>query len=241
MNTLEHFDEIAPRYDSEIPDHIRQHLLTKKAARMADILSGATAPVRRGLDCGCGTGHYLKNMADRGYLMSGLEYSGGMQAQAQKNAAGLRPDIRQGSITEMPYDDGSFDFAYTINVLHHLPSRDAQWQAIAEMLRVVRPGGFVFLQDFNADSIMTRLYMDYIFPLTSSIDDDETEIWISPKEIAARNFAGSRLERTLKFTLVPNFMPRVLFPLARAVEAVLEKTFPNRIGAHFLTVLTRTE
>lgn len=239
MNTLEHFNEIAPRYDSEIPEHIRLHLLDKKTSRMAAVLAQATTPVRRGLDCGCGTGHYVTRMAEHGYQMSGLEYSSGMQTEAVRNAQDVGADIRQGSITEMPYEDASFDFAYTINVLHHLPSQDAQWQAIAEMLRVVRPGGYVFLQDFNADSLLTRVYMDYIFPLTSNIDDDETEIWMSPAAIAAQTFAQGTFDSTLKFTLVPNFMPRVLFPVARAVETAVEKAFPNKIGAHFMTVLHR--
>lgn len=240
MNTLDHFDDIAPRYDSEIPEHIRAHLLKKKTGPMAGLLASSATPVARGLDCGCGTGHYVAEMARHGYRMSGLEYSAGMQTQAVKNTSALQADIRQGSITEMPYDTGAFDFAYTINVLHHLLSREAQWQAIAEMLRVVRPGGYVFVQDFNADSPMTRLYMDYIFPLTSRIDDDETEIWISPKEIAARTFDRGTFQRTLMFTLLPNITPRVVFPVARAVERALETTFSNRIGAHFLTVLMRT-
>ena len=44
---------------------------------------------------------------------------------------------------EIPAEDASLDFVYTINVLHHLPSVPAQHQAFGEILRVLRPGGRV--------------------------------------------------------------------------------------------------
>lgn len=232
----EHFNAISSHYDSEIAEHIRLHLLAKKTQAMHRVLAQRGKVESRGLDCGCGTGHYLAELTRNGFEMFGFEYSVGMLEQARLNNAGTRATLKLGSITEIPFEDASFDFAYTINVLHHLPDKDAQGVAVREMLRIVRPGGLVFLQDFDADNPLVRLYMNIIFPLTSTIDDDETEIWVSPRELRKTAFEGSRFDMIDRFTLVPNFTPRWLFPLARGLEAGVEALTRPGFGAHFMMV-----
>lgn len=232
----EHFDTIAPSYDEEIPEHIRLHLLEKKTQAMHNVLAARFGPRGRGLDCGCGTGHYLAKLAKHGFEMSGFEYSAGMLEQARINNEGSAANLKLGSITEIPFEDSSFDFAYTINVLHHLPDRESQISAVREMIRVVRPGGLVFLQDFDADNPMVRFYMNFIFPLTSKIDDDETEIWVSPKDFRQVRFDGCRFDSVQRFTLIPNFTPSWAFPFVRRLESGLEFLSRRRFGAHFIMV-----
>ena len=104
------------------------------------------------------------------------------------------------------------------------------------MLRVVKPGGLVFLQDFDADNPLVRFYMNVIFPLTSTIDDDETEVWVSPRDFRKTAFEGGRFDMIDRFTVVPNFTPVWLFPLARRLEAGIEALTRLSFGAHFMMV-----
>lgn len=240
MQTRDHFDDIAERYDTEIPEHIRQHLLRKKTAAMLAYLPSPHPVAQTGLDCGCGTGHYVTEMTRHGYRMSGFEYSSGMLAQAKRNNAGDQDRLTLGSITDIPHAENSFDFSYTINVLHHLPSKEAQIAAVGEMLRVTRPGGLVFLHDFDADNVLARLYMSYIFPLTSNIDDDETEIWVSPKDFSGHGFEQSVVRHIDRFTLLPNITPRLGFSVATSAEAFWERILRRRFGGHFMMVLEKT-
>lgn len=240
METKDHFDEIAERYDLEIPEHIRIHLLNKKTNAMLALLPTAESGKKLGLDCGCGTGHYLSQMSHCGYEMSGFEYSLGMLGQAKKNNSEIQDRVTLGSVTEIPQSDASFDFCYTINVLHHLPSREAQINAVNEMLRVTRPGGLVFLHDFDADNIMARWYLDYIFPLTSRIDDDDTEIWVSPRDFKDFGFENCSVAKIDRFTLLPNFTPRFGFPIFKFMESFAEDLLGRRFGGHFMMVLEKT-
>jgi ubiquinone/menaquinone biosynthesis C-methylase UbiE len=52
-----------------------------------------------------------------------------------------------GDATALPYPDGSFDSAGTFTMLHHVPTRAAQDKVLAEVLRVLRPGGTLIGSD----------------------------------------------------------------------------------------------
>ncbi|MFK7941661.1 MAG: class I SAM-dependent methyltransferase [Paracoccaceae bacterium] len=239
MQTAEHFNTIAAQYDAEIPEHIRLHLITKKTGAMLGQLSALNPAAQTGLDCGCGTGHYIAEMSQRGYQMSGFEYSSGMLDQARQNNPELQERIKLGSVTEIPHPENAFDFSYAINVLHHLPSKAAQITAVEEMLRVTRPGGVVFLHDFDADNPLARFYMTYIFPLTSRIDDDETEIWVSPKTFAAHGFDHAIVKHVDRFTLLPNVTPKFGFGAATSFEAWAERMLRRKFGGHFMMALEK--
>ena len=73
-----------------------------------------------------------------GFEVSGLEPAPEMRRLA--NAANPGVDIRDGSITALPYDDGTFDGVLVLEVLRYLPAVDNE-TAWREMLRVLRPGG----------------------------------------------------------------------------------------------------
>jgi SAM-dependent methyltransferase len=52
-----------------------------------------------------------------------------------------------GDATALPYPDGSFDSVGTFTMLHHVPTRAAQDKVLAEILRVLRPGGTLIGSD----------------------------------------------------------------------------------------------
>jgi len=104
-------------------------------------------PQARILDCGVGNGSL--SIALDSILTGAVEYHGIdtsaemlVQASSKMQHAGLRPHFKQANVLSLPYDDQSFDVVMAAHVLEHLP--DPQ-RALAEMVRVLRPGGMVFI------------------------------------------------------------------------------------------------
>src|SRR5699024_2298472 len=65
--------------------------------------------------------------------------------------------VRRGSLTALPYDDGSFDRVLCLDVLEHL-SFDDQTAAVAEMARVLRSGGELFVSVPNLAHLQSRVH-----------------------------------------------------------------------------------
>lgn len=94
------------------------------------------------LEVGCGTGLVLRRIQGFAKSAKGVDLSPGMLQKARER--GL--DVREGSATELPFDDQSFDVACSFKVLAHVP--DIQ-RALSEMVRVTRPGGTVLAEFYN--------------------------------------------------------------------------------------------
>ena len=95
------------------------------------------------LEVGTGTGFFLLNLWQAGYVREDLhatDISPGMLEVCAHNAAALGVDVTTtpGDIEDLPYPDDRFDLVLGHAFLHHLPDPD---RALAEMLRVLRPGG----------------------------------------------------------------------------------------------------
>jgi SAM-dependent methyltransferase len=54
---------------------------------------------------------------------------------------GSRVSVTQGDATNMPYEDNQFSSVVCFTMLHHIPDRDLQDRAFAEVARVLQPGG----------------------------------------------------------------------------------------------------
>jgi ubiquinone/menaquinone biosynthesis C-methylase UbiE len=98
------------------------------------------------LDCGCGTGLLLEPIAKLARRAVGVDLSPGMLERAR--ARGL--DVREGSVTALPFPDASFDVACSFKVLPHVKDIG---RALREMARVTRPGGVVLAELYNPMSL----------------------------------------------------------------------------------------
>lgn len=98
------------------------------------------------LEVGCGTGLILERVARFARCARGIDLSAGMLAKAASR--GL--SVAQASATELPVASASVDVAYSFKVLAHVPDITG---ALAEMARVVRPGGWVIAEFYNARSL----------------------------------------------------------------------------------------
>jgi ubiquinone/menaquinone biosynthesis C-methylase UbiE len=94
------------------------------------------------LDVGCGTGSLtfaLAKAADLGEI-SAIDYSPVFVEAANRRNTDPRIKIGQADACALPFEDGTFDRALALLVLHFVPDAG---KAVAEMRRVVRPGGVV--------------------------------------------------------------------------------------------------
>jgi len=95
----------------------------------------------RALDIGCGAGRWTRWLARWWSDPVGCDLSAGMLA------AGAGPRVRA-DVTALPFAGASFEMALSVTVLQHLPA-EAQQRAVAEIARVVKPGGAVVLLEMT--------------------------------------------------------------------------------------------
>jgi ubiquinone/menaquinone biosynthesis C-methylase UbiE len=148
----EHDRAMADLFD----DAMAQHL--EKVYRTRDVLvrrrlaqdAIAAAPGERLLDVGCGGGFYVADLIDvvgpKGSIV-GVDAAPAMLAVAERRCADHRNvEFRSGDATALPVEDADFDAAYSVQVLEYVPDTA---RALAELHRVVKPGGRVMVWDVD--------------------------------------------------------------------------------------------
>ncbi len=146
------FDQIAERYDllNDVLSLGQDRLWRRVVAAAV-----AARPGERVLDLAAGTGTSSRTFTTAGAYCVACDFSLGMlQVGARKAASGRRPDgpatgpvrFAAGDALALPFRDGAFD-AVTISFgLRNVADPDA---ALAEMLRVTRPGGRLVICEFG--------------------------------------------------------------------------------------------
>ena len=229
-----HFDAIADAYDVQIPESRREALLVRKTEMMRDALQGWGIG-RQGLDVGCGQGAYVARMRKLGFDVVGIDASAGQVKLAARkfDEPGI---IATGSVLDIPAADSSYDFAYIINVLHHLSSVDEQRRAFAELLRVLRPGGVLFVHEINTRNVMFRFYMGYVFPSINCIDEG-VERWLLAHRLAM--YTDAEVADVRYFTFLPDFVPQGLVRLLTPIERLLEASPLGMYSAHYMAIVRK--
>jgi SAM-dependent methyltransferase len=92
----------------------------------------------RVLDAGCGSGRTLQELVHYGEV-SGIELNAEAAELARSRGHG---EVQIGRLEDLPWPDASFDLITCLDVVEHVPDDVA---ALAELLRVCRPGGWLLV------------------------------------------------------------------------------------------------
>lgn len=103
-----------------------------------------SSPTAKILDAGCGEGVLVEKYAQQGWDIIGVD----------KNYSSAY--VKEGSITEIPYPDKTFDTVMALDVLEHLLYPD-QLVAVGELMRVLKPGGMLLISVPNVAHFTSRL------------------------------------------------------------------------------------
>ncbi|QNN63956.1 ubiquinone/menaquinone biosynthesis methyltransferase [Leucobacter denitrificans] len=141
------FDEVSPRYD------LLNDVLSAGNSRLWRIATTRAIAPRKGmrvLDIAAGTGTSSAAIAAHGAHVIAADFSEGMLAEGRKrNADNDLIEFVFADATKLPFDDDSFDAA---TISYGLRNVSDPKQAIAEMVRVVKPGGRIVIAEFSRPS-----------------------------------------------------------------------------------------
>lgn len=157
------FTQIADRYDliTRVLSFGRDAVWKRRLLAQAQVRRGD-----RALDLACGTGDLAFGLAARGARVYGLDLSPRMLQLARSRApheaaGGVGVVWIEGDMTALPCRSGSVDVVTTGYGLRNVPDLDA---AVAEIVRVLAPGGRLLSLDFNHPdvSVVRHLYLGYL-------------------------------------------------------------------------------
>lgn len=163
---------------------IAPHFLSM-AARLVDTTD--VSPNVAILDVGCGTGNVAITAARRGASATGLDITPAMLEEARENAAiaGVE-DIswREGTATDLPFDDDTFDV--TLSCVGHMFAEPPD-AAAHELVRVTRPGGQLAFTSWTPTSVvpaMGKTLTEYLPPNPDA--PDPPFLWGDPGVVENR-------------------------------------------------------
>jgi demethylmenaquinone methyltransferase/2-methoxy-6-polyprenyl-1,4-benzoquinol methylase len=155
------FAQIASRYDRA--NTVLSAGIHHRWRRAAVRWSGAKAGDRV-LDCATGTGDLAIAFRRAGAEVVGIDFVAQMIAIAREKSPDIRFEVAD--VTELPFDDGSFDVA---SIAFGIRNVGDPRKGIAEMARVVKPGGRVMVLEFGvprhrAFAAAYNLYRERMLP-----------------------------------------------------------------------------
>ncbi len=139
--TREYFDQVANRWEEMRRQFFGEGVL-RAAIGGAEISDGSVVA-----DVGTGTGFLAEGALAAGARVIGIDSSGGMLAQVRERFSGKDFEARVGEIDALPLQDSEVDAVMANMVLHHAPDPA---NAIREMARVLKPGGWLVITDVDS-------------------------------------------------------------------------------------------
>jgi ubiquinone/menaquinone biosynthesis C-methylase UbiE len=159
----------------------RGRRVTEHAEKMLRLVG--FAPAQSYLDFGCGNGAAAVYLASKlGLDVTGIDVDP-EQIEAARAMSKETTKARFLTIdgTKLPFGDNEFDFVATYKVTHHIPD----WhKALLQMLRVLRPNGYLIYTDFALPSwvasVGKRIVKSMGFPTADELDRFARENHLAP-------------------------------------------------------------
>lgn len=129
-------------------------VIARRKAYAVDMLRSLPGARGKALDIGCGSGVYLVELLSLGFDATGMDRSGEMLAASRKTLEsephGSQVRLVHGDIEQLPFGNEEFDLVLCIGVMGYLLSDE---RAVAEMRRILKPGGFLLINLTNMYSL----------------------------------------------------------------------------------------
>ena len=157
VDTLESWDDFFGEfylraYASEEADAVAE-TQALAAARLAGCPDGGDL-----LDVPCGYGRHVLPLARAGYRAAGVDRSEVLLAEARRRAGHERwPKLTRADYRELPFPDGSFDAALNLFSSLGYLGDEADTRVLAEIGRVLRPGGRLVIEIMHRDWLVARM------------------------------------------------------------------------------------
>lgn len=133
------FESFADEFDSKM----NMYDLEKRIDVVFNELLPENIEGKRILDAGCGTGWFSKKAAEKGAVVVSMDVGDKLLSKVAQKCNSERV---VGSVLNIPFDDNTFDFVISSEVIEHIPEPLA---AIKEMSRILKPGGVLALTTPN--------------------------------------------------------------------------------------------
>ncbi len=182
----------------------------RPAGDTVDILEALLKPLqdRRILDVGCGGGHLLRALSERGARMAGADPDEAVLEAARRLVP--KAQLQQASAQHLPWGDASMHAAIFLNSLHHIPAAE-MLPALEEAARVVGKGGSVVV----IEPLSEGTFFDAL-----RLIEDETDVRLEAQNAIVRAMRRGVLSesRRMEYDRVEAFADAPAF-IARAVAA----------------------
>jgi ubiquinone/menaquinone biosynthesis C-methylase UbiE len=150
--TREWFEEIDHRFLTSAYYALGKDPLPFGRFLKADLVSGKDV-----LEIGCGMGSHAGWLAQSGARLTAIDITAGAVAMTKRRfeVFGLTGRIEQADCEDLPFSDETFDAVWSWGVIHHSSSTE---RCLAEITRVLKPGGRILLMVYYRPSIVYYLH-----------------------------------------------------------------------------------
>jgi ubiquinone/menaquinone biosynthesis C-methylase UbiE len=151
------FSRLAPKYDRHRP------VTAADRRRLLFMLDRCPVPAGGAvLEVGCGTGRLLRALQ----AVVPLGRAAGVDPEPEMLARAGSLEVHLGVAERLPVESGGFDLAFMWLAFHHVEDKRA---AVAELLRVVRPGGHAAIWTLTPEHVK-RFHLNAYFPTLTAVD-----------------------------------------------------------------------
>lgn len=197
------------------------------------------------LEVGCGSGIAVQLFAEAGAVVTAVDLTPWAveTTRARLEAFGLAGDVFEADGESLPFDEATFDLVFSWGVIHHSSDMD---RALAELVRVCRPGGQVVIMVYHRRSLFYVVYRGFqrFLPVARRLGlhfegarGGETE------GLIARHFTRAELREKLeraglrRVRIVPYGQDAELLPLPRRIRVPITDRLPQSLKDRALRTL----
>lgn len=144
---------------SDREDRFNRAMIRRKQYAFEMLRRAEGLEIGRSLDIGCGCGVYSKELERMGFETFGVDVSSEMIEECRKHLsipeAEFGKRFMTADVERLPFEDESFDLVLSVGVFGYLLKDD---DAMNEIVRIVKPGGYFFL---SVQNIVSASNIDY--------------------------------------------------------------------------------